>query len=140
MQLKKKIIISAIALLSSHPALAQDALAVTINGDTEINANAENTATIAGGNGAVARTDIGVISNSTINGDTVINANARNTLTGAAGNNATAVTEIGAVNNAQIDGNTTINANADTTITTALGENSCAATRVGVVGKNPCPR
>jgi hypothetical protein len=77
---------------TSNPAATQ------IQGNTTINANAQNVNTTAIGQGNTAETNVGAIGGGTqIQGNTTINANAQNVNTTAIGQGNTAKTNVGTI-------------------------------------------
>ncbi len=75
---------------------------VQIQGNTNINAQAENTVTQAKGEGNKASTGVGAIRGGTqIQGNTNINAQAKNTTTQAVGKNNKASTDVGTIGGAK---------------------------------------
>jgi len=101
--------LAAVAALIAGPAFAQSSggvraqqssnpEGVQIQGNTTINANAENVNTTAIGQGNTADTAIGAIRGGPqIQGNTTINANAKNVNTTAIGQGNTAKTSIGTI-------------------------------------------
>lgn len=72
--------------------------AVQIQGNTEINANAQNVNATAKGEGNTAKNAVGAIKGGTqIQGNTKINANARNVNATAIGKNNTATNDVGTI-------------------------------------------
>ena len=71
---------------------------VQIQGNTSINANAENVGAVASGKGNVAKNAVGAIKGGTqIQGNTRINANAKNVSAVAVGKGNTATNDVGTI-------------------------------------------
>lgn len=100
-------IIFVAALVVSSIAYAQDTVSVRrssspqgvqIQGDTTVNANAQNTNAVAAGEGNAAKTATGAVKGGTqIQGNTKINAKAKNVNAIAVGKGNAATNEVGAI-------------------------------------------
>ncbi|CAK0781999.1 conserved exported hypothetical protein [Gammaproteobacteria bacterium] len=97
-----KLVVAAVAMLGmasvtlAESIISGQAGGVQIQGNTAINASAENVNTTSSGANSVATTKIGGISGGTqIQGNTTINATAKSVNTTASGSSSKACTEVG---------------------------------------------
>lgn len=82
-------------LLASLPAHSQQSGGIKVQGNTKINANAENVNTLAVGSGNVAKTRIGTVSGKNVRGNTNVTVDVKNVSNVVAGHGRKGCVNIG---------------------------------------------